>query len=218
MSSDAEQMLQSLLRTRSTSMNFLVSAFCLVVLFRAGEAFCPSRAATQNAHSLLWAEAASASSFSEDALEIQRVVGLTDAELKRIVSRVPQVNDYSSSAASTCVDKLKEKLSLSDLEFKKKLVLRLPQCLGYDFASEIDPSLSALQASLDMSGDELRSLVLKCPQIIGLDFSSEVEPKIAAIRNRLGGDDKSALKEEILKKPASLDLPVRGGASPSKKT
>lgn len=151
---------------------------------------------------------------SDDILEIQSIVGLTDAELKRIVSRVPEVNSYSAEAAKVCVSKLKGKLSLSDIEFKKKIVLRLPQCLGYDFDKDIGSSLSELQSSLDLSDDELRSLVLKCPQIIGLDFSNEMEPKIAVLRDTIG--DTSALKDEILKKPASLDLAVRGGVSPSK--
>ena len=156
--------------------------------------------------------------------EIQSIVGLTDAELKRILSRVPEVSGYSANVARVCAEELQTRLSLTELEFKKKIVLRLPQSLGYDFDTDIGPGLSQLQSFLDMSDEELRSLVLKCPQIIGLDFCTDVEPKIQALRQVIEGRrvdggivDIASLKEEVLKKPASLDLAVRGGVSPSKK-
>ena len=216
--------------------SFFVFLFCFIFLSRTGEAFAPpSKALLHKAPRRLPCspqldknnalqsssdggdESDSDSGSESDILEIQSIVGLTDAELKRIVSRFPEVNSYSFETAKACVSKLKGKLSLSDIEFKKKIVLRLPQCLGYDFEKDIGPSLSDLQSSLDLSADELRSLVLKCPQIIGLDFSNEVEPKIAALRDTIGDNvTATALKDEILKKPASLDLAVRGGVSPSK--
>ena len=195
-----------------------------VALFRAGEAFAPLSKAlvlkspqiickSNNKNRRLFA-----SSDDTNLEEIQRAVGLTDTELKRIVSRVPEVGEYSATEARVCVETLKTRLSLTDVEFKKKIVLRLPQCLGYDFETDIGPSLSQLQSYLNMSDDELRSFVLKCPQIIGLDFSTEVEPKINALRDDIGADDDVAsIKDEILKKPASLNLAVRGGVSPSKK-
>jgi hypothetical protein len=216
--------------------SFFVSLFCFFFLSRTGEAFDPSKSLLhkaphrlpcspqQDKNNALGGQQSSSddidAAVSDNIREIQSVVGLTDAELKRIVSRVPDVKSYSSENAKACVSKLKGKLSLSDIEFKKKIVLRLPQCLGYDFEEDIGPSLSELQSSLNLSETELRSLVLKCPQIIGLEFSNEVEPKIAALRDRIGetiGDTSTmALKDEILKKPALLDLAVRGGVSPSK--
>ena len=53
-----------------------------------------------------------------------------------------------------------------------------------------------------------RSLILKCPQIVGMDYAAHVEPNIRAIVR-----DAAVAKAQILNKPASLDLPVRGGAS-----
>jgi len=69
-----------------------------------------------------------------------------------------------------------------------------------------------LQEKLDLSNEELKSLVLKCPQIIGLSYQEDVEPKIKALQEKLGVVDFAATKTEILKKPASLELAVRGGA------
>jgi len=149
--------------------------------------------------------------------EIQDAVGLTDAELKRIVSRVPQINEYSAAEAKICMSKLKDRLALSDVEFKKKIVLRLPQCLGYNFDSDIDPSLAILQDELKMTDGELKSLVLKCPQIIGLDYSNDVKQKIKAVVDEqdfdAGDNGIAEAKATILDKPAVLNLPVRGGAS-----
>jgi len=60
--------------------------------------------------------------------------------------------------------------------------------------------------------DELRSLVLKCPQIVGMDFVTEVSPSLQKLRDTLGLDG-VGVKEEVLRRPASLELPVRGGVS-----
>lgn len=231
-------------------MNFFATPFCFLFVFWRAEAFAPSPKVTasqffqiiidncvndnQNQNVYLHQNPLFASSDENDNSSdgnlgaIQSIVGLTDAELKRIVSRVPELSGYSSAVARVCAEELQTRLSLTEIEFKKKIVLRLPQCLGYDFDTDIGPGLSQLQSYLDMSDYELRSLVLKCPQIIGLDFSSDVEPKIRALREaiREQGDDGDggvicvdieSLKEEILKKPGSLDLAVRGGVSTSKK-
>ena len=156
----------------------------------------------------------SGSSEDDDTNEIQNIVGLTDKELDRIVSRVPEVREIRADAALDCSTNLKSRLSLSDVEFKKKIVLRLPQSLGYDFGSEIEPSLDLLKDELKLSEEELRGLVLKCPQIIGLDYSSEVKPSIDSIVREVGGDA-AAARTMILGKPASLNLPVRGGVTRS---
>ena len=158
-------------------------------------------------------DTSSAVLFGEETTQIQVAVGLTYAELGRIASRFPGIRDCGAARALDCAAQLQLRLSLSELEFKKKIVLQLPQCLGYDYESEVGPSLLALQSGrLDLSEDELRSLVLKCPQIIGMDYAAHVKPNIHAIIQDAGGDTAVA-KARILNKPASLDLPVRGRAS-----
>mmetsp|Transcript_23971 Transcript_23971/g.47645 ORF Transcript_23971/g.47645 Transcript_23971/m.47645 type:complete len:195 (-) Transcript_23971:134-718(-) len=143
------------------------------------------------------------------------ICGLTDAELKRIASRVPEVLSYDATGARACLSAIGNRLSLGERELKKKIVLRLPQVLGYDYENEVGPGLEALAGGLGLADEELRSLVLGCPQILGLDYGREVEPKILAIRDELGSD-LGAIKDKILRSPAVLGLPVRGGVSPKK--
>ena len=139
---------------------------------------------------------------------IQSAVSLTDKELKRIVERVPQVLDVTASDVEPSLRSLTERLSLSDIELKKKVVLRVPQCLGLGFDEGMGPTLAALQRALDLSDEELRKLVLGAPQVLGLDFETEVAPKIAALQARVGSLE--AAKAEALRQPSSLELPVIG--------
>lgn len=148
--------------------------------------------------------------------EIQSLVGLSDKELERIVSRIPQIKTIEVDVARNTVSKLQSFLSLTDFEFKKKIILRLPQCLGYEYESEIEPNLVLLQTGLiRFSEEELVALVLKCPQILGLDYTLDIKPKIEfVIQESMGGGDAiDVAKTKILDKPASLNLPVRGAAS-----
>ena len=148
--------------------------------------------------------------------EIQSLVGLSDKGLERIVSRIPQIKTIEVDVARNTVSKLQSFLSLTDFEFKKKIILRLPQCLGYEYESEIEPNLVLLQTGLiRFSEEELVALVLKCPQILGLDYTLDIKPKIEfVIQESMGGGDAiDVAKTKILDKPASLNLPVRGAAS-----
>jgi len=151
-------------------------------------------------------------------MDLQNVVGLSDTELKRIVSRVPEVKTYSAITTKKCLTLLMERLSLSTEEIKKKIVLRLPQVLGYNYIVDIEPSLTLLQQRLALEDDELKSLILKCPQIIGLNFEKDIWPKVISVQSKLGLDNLVDTKKEILQKPALLDVPVRGAAGGKKKT
>lgn len=141
---------------------------------------------------------------------VQDIAGLTDSEWKRITSRFPEVETYDAKNCEDCISKIQLRLSLSPLELKKKIILRLPQVLGYDFDKDIDPGLSLLQKELCLADDELTTLVLKCPQIIGLEYEGMIQPQIEAIQK---GSDLTTTRNIILQKPAILALPVRGGVS-----
>jgi len=146
-------------------------------------------------------------------------VGLTEKELNRIVARVPEIKtnvDVVGAVldnARDTVTKLKKRLQLTDVELKKKIVLRLPQVLGlYDYDTQIEPGFLSLQEKLTLSDEELKTLILKCPQIIGLKFFTEIEPTVnSLIASEECHRDVIAAKMMILKKPALLNLPVRGG-------
>ena len=144
---------------------------------------------------------------------IQSAVSLTDKELKRIVERVPQVLGVTHTAVEPSLRSLTARLSLSDVELKKKIVLRVPQCIFIGFDERIAPTLAAVQRGLELSDEELRKLVLGAPQMLGLDFEAEIAPRIAALQARVGSLE--AAKAEALRQPSSLELPVigsKGGA------
>ena len=151
------------------------------------------------------------------------VVGLTSTEWNRICKRVPEAVLYDPAKCVACLQALGERLSLDRNEMKKKIVLRLPQIMGYDYERDVRPGLDALMTEgndgigegeqiVNFTVDELRSLVLKCPQIVGMDFVTEVSPALQKLRETLKLDG-AGVKEEVLRRPASLELPVRGGVS-----
>lgn len=169
--------------------------------------------------SLLMTGATTNDGSDANLIEIQRIVGLTDTELKRIISRIPQMKTYNPQTTQSCLTSIMERLNLTKQETKKKIILRLPQILGeYEYDTDIEPSLTLLQKRLLLSDNELQALILKCPQILGLDFDSDIWPKVQSVRSKLGLEDDNKrniiqTKDEILSKPALLDVPVRGTAS-----
>lgn len=141
---------------------------------------------------------------------VQDIAGLTDAEWKRITARFPEVETCNATNCENCLSKIKQRLSISQLDLKKKIILRLPQVLGYDYDTDIGPELSYLQKGLLLTDDELTALILKCPQIVGLEYASMIFPRIEAIQK---GNDLAVTKGMILQKPAALGIPVRGGVA-----
>ena len=103
-------------------------------------------------------------------------LGLSAAEVKRTVGRVPEVLAYSAATTARAAAALKARLALDDVAFKKKIALRLPQALGLSYDADVAPELDALQAGLDLCDAELRALVLGAPQILGLSYEADVAP------------------------------------------
>ena len=68
--------------------------------------------------------------------------------------------------------------------------------------------LDALQAGLDLCDAELRALVLGAPQILGLSYEADVAPSVARLEREIGSPE--AARAEVLRKPAALELEVRG--------
>ena len=135
-------------------------------------------------------------------------LGLSPAEIKRTVGRVPEVLAYSAAKTSRVAAALKDRLALDDVAFKKKIALRLPQALGLSFDADVAPELDALQAGLRLGDDELRALVLGAPQILGLSYEADVAPSVARLEREFGSPE--AARAEVLRKPAALELEVRG--------
>ena len=136
-----------------------------------------------------------------------RSLGLGDAEIKRIARRVPEVLSYSAARVKAAAQALQTNLALDDVTLRKKVILRLPQALGLRYDLDVAPTFDLLRNDYDFNEDDLRALVLGAPQILGLDAAA-VSSKFAALEASLGSRD--AARAEALRKPAALELEVRG--------
>ena len=136
-----------------------------------------------------------------------RSLGLGDAEIKRIARRVPEVLSYSAARVKAAAQSLQQNLALDDVTLRKKVILRLPQCLGLRYDLDVAPTFDLLRNDYDFADDDIRALVLGAPQLLGLDASA-VSSKFAALEASLGSRD--AARAEALRKPAALELEVRG--------
>ena len=136
-----------------------------------------------------------------------RSLGLADAEIKRIARRVPEVLSYSAARVKAAADALQTNLGLDDVTLRKKVILRLPQALGLRYDLDVAPTFDLLRNDYDFADDDIRALVLGAPQLLGLDASA-VSSKFAALEASLGS--RAAARAEALRKPAALELEVRG--------
>ena len=136
-----------------------------------------------------------------------RSLGLGDAEIKRIARRVPEVLSYSAARVKAAAQALQENLGLDAVTLRKKVILRLPQALGLRYDVDVAPTFDMLRADYEFTDDDIRALVLGAPQLLGLDAAA-VSSKFAALEASLGS--RAAAKAEALRKPAALELEVRG--------
>jgi len=143
----------------------------------------------------------------EARLDGLRSLGLGDAEIKRIARRVPEVLSYSAARVKAAAQALQQNLALDDVTLRKKVILRLPQALGLRYDLDVAPTFDLLRADYDFADEDIRALVLGAPQILGLDAAA-VSSKFAALEASLGSRD--AARVEALRKPAALELEVRG--------
>ena len=93
------------------------------------------------------------------------------------------------------------------MTLRKKVILRLPQALGLRYDVDVAPTFDLLRNDYDFNEDDLRTLVLGAPQILGLDAAT-VAAQFSALEASLGSRD--AARAEALRKPAALELEVRG--------
>ena len=136
-----------------------------------------------------------------------RSLGLGDAEIKRIARRVPEVLSYSAARVKAAAQALQTNLNLDDVTLRKKVLLRLPQALGLRYDVDVAPTFDVLRADYDFADEDIRALVLGAPQILGLDAAA-VSSKFAALEASLGS--RAAARAEALRRPAALELEVRG--------
>ena len=136
-----------------------------------------------------------------------RSLGLGDGEIKRIARRVPEVLSYSAARVKAAAQALQTNLALDDVMLRKKVILRLPQALGLRYDVDVAPTFDLLRNDWGFTDDDIRTLVLGAPQLLGLDAAT-VSSKFAALEASLGS--RTAARAEALRKPAALELEVRG--------
>ena len=87
---------------------------------------------------------------------LQHRLSLTEAELRKLVLRLPVVLGLSyEQKVEPSLNSLQTRLMLSDAELKK-VVLLLPSALVYSWEAKLEPSLAAIQQRLQLSDEELK--------------------------------------------------------------
>ena len=145
--------------------------------------------------------------------KLQQRLDLSEAELKKIVLKLPSVLGYSYEAnLGPSIAALQERLDLSEAELKK-IVLRVPPLLGLSYEANLEPSLAALQERLDLSDAELKKIVLKLPPVLGCSYDKNLEPKLEFLQKELQLS-KEILREIIVKNPQLLSLSLENRYRP----
>ena len=146
--------------------------------------------------------------------DLQQRLDLSEAELKRVVLRLPSVLGYSFANLEPKLAALQQRLGLSEAELKK-VVLGRPTTLGNSFEESLEPSLAALQQRLGLSEAELKKVVLGLPAVLGLSFEKNLLPKLDFLQEEccLTGEVKE-LRDRIVTAPAMLSYSLEGRLRP----
>jgi hypothetical protein len=119
--------------------------------------------------------------------KLQSRLGLSEAQLQKIVVALPSVLSYSfESNIEPSLAKLQSRLELSEAQLQK-VVVAMPSVLCYSFEANLGPKLNFLQAELDLSLDVLREKVLATPSRLGFSLTRRYIPRLEACR-KVGAD------------------------------
>ena len=115
---------------------------------------------------------------------LQERLGLSDAELKKVVLGTPPVLGMSIGAnVLPSLAALQERLGLSDAELKK-VVLRLPPVLGMSVEANVLPTLEFLQRELGLSDESLHERIVGNPVMLGYSLEKRLRPRLELCRKR----------------------------------
>jgi len=144
---------------------------------------------------------------------LQSELGLSDAELKKVVMRFPALLGYSvEDNMAPKLDWLQARLDLDDAGLRK-MVLRLPALLSCSVENNLTPKLDWLQTRLDLDDAGLRKMVLLLPALLSYSIEDNMEPKLQWLQTRLDLDGEQ-LRKMVLTFPALLNYSVEGNMEP----
>ena len=139
-------------------------------------------------------------------------LGQDDAELKKVVLRLPQVFSLSVEAnVLPSLAALQSRLGLDDAELKK-VVLGQPAVLSYSVEVNLLPKLAFLQRELGLSDETLSEHILRMPAILGYSLEGRYKPRVELCRE-LGLPAESMVLSYITKKPDDFEALCRRAAS-----
>ena len=136
---------------------------------------------------------------------------LSDAELKRLVMRNPQVLGLSvKSNIEPKIDWLQSRLDLDAVQLRK-IVLQ-PRVLGYNIEDNIAPKLDWLQKRLALDAGQLRKIV-RLPAVLGYGVEDNMAPKLDWLQGRLDLDEEE-LKRLVVAHPHVLGYSIEDNLEP----
>ena len=137
---------------------------------------------------------------------VQQLLGLSEAEVRKLVLRQPQVLGYSvEENVRPTVAALRSLLGLSEAEVRK-LVLRQPSVLGQSVEENLRPTVAALRQLVDLDEEEVRAAVLRVPALLSYSVERRVQPRVE--RTLAAGVDVRGVLRTITYTPAKFNAPV----------
>jgi mTERF domain-containing protein len=110
---------------------------------------------------------------------VQGRLGLSDAELRKMVRRTPQIIGYSFEGnIKPTLDAVQGHLGLSDAELRK-MVRNNPQIIAYSFEGNTKPKFDWLQQALGLDSAQLVELLQKQPTLLGMSLDKSLVPNLA---------------------------------------
>jgi mTERF domain-containing protein len=132
---------------------------------------------------------------------------LTDTEVTRIVDKCAGSNDFVGNGVNHNLVEgrlkpLKEYLGLTIAELRK-IVLSLPNVLGYNHDNLVNEKLEPLQRHLDLTDAELKKIVLLSTNVFSCTHDNLVNEKLEPLKRHLDLTD-AELKKIVVSLPAVL--------------
>ena len=108
---------------------------------------------------------------------LQSRLGLSDAELKKVVLRLPAVLGFSVEAnVLPSLAALQSRLGLSEAELKKVVLLQ-PAVLSLSVEANVLPKVAFFQRDLGLTDEEVRERVVSCPAMLSYSLEGRLRPR-----------------------------------------